>query len=354
MKTITTITKWNARISGLGVALICALAMCGCHEDDVAMTDTQLPDVDWNDVEESIFLNGEYMRNASAQFVAIPGSDMTGLILSGIHPSETIEMEVTTSTRDNNEGIDFSGEQTIEGSRHIKVEGLYRPRHFYGGTSEKSSMMKMKVSYEVPNSTREYVISFNDKSGFCYKEIEGSFPNSKPDVEQKSESCRSICKRINSEFGKHVKSLSFKFEDNGNMTLAYTSANREELSQTFRYWIEPEQDYDRITVENGSSFYETLLNALTPADNRVIGDMLYLSQYESANLFVAKENAIKSDEVIILDDLHHKIFPYLYVTLLTDGSWTSTEKTGFNTIEEMAKEAYPDNWRSYRWAFCNN
>lgn len=350
MKAIMKFTRQANKGITILVGMLCAFIVCGC-QDENDMPTTPLTDIDWNDVDGSILLNDVYLKDATAQFIAVSGSDSATIVLSGVHPTEKIEMEVAT-TRDGEGGITFVGEQTIENLRQLKVAGRYRP---YGGTSGYSSMIRIGVSYSVPNkiSSSEFVIPFNENSGFRYH-YDSCWNPSREEID----SCEFIIGRINPELGRHLKNLSFKFGNDGNLTFSCTNSKSVVTKQTFRYWIDEKELPQRIVVniENSELFYDFLLNSLTPDGNRIVGNILKFDTDSEARIhIVEKDNQI--DGIVILDDLHYKIFPYLYITLPTDKVWSDKEKDCFEAMERVARHSERLNstnlWYSFGWAFGN-
>lgn len=351
MRAIETIKRLSAK-AGECVALLCLLMICGCSSGNDEMPDNPA-NSDWNDADISIFLNGEYVGNASATFAFHSDSDSADMVLTGINPTENIELKVATSVYDK-DGISFKGEQNVEDMRIIKVEGLYRPRPFYGGTSQKS-MIKINVSYSVPNeiTSRDITIPFEENYGFCYP--------MKVSLNQIFEdSCDYICKNINAELGRHLKSATFRFDENGKLAFSYVSADSKETKHTFRYWIsletEPNTRNKIINVAEGDRFYECLLNALTPPENRIVGNLLFLPHHDVAKLYVddnIRQFVPSSSVITVLDELQYNIFPYFLSTLMTDRFWSEDEKRYLNCAREIAQVTFESPFgltRSYSWA----
>lgn len=349
MESIVRIKKWNDKATRVIITLSCALILCACQDDgDVSVPG--VPDFDWNDVDGAVYVNDEYIKDATARFAAIPGTDSTAIVLSGVHPTEEIEVKMSTA-RDKDGNISFKGEQTVENVRNLSVAGKYMP---YGSSYGQMPLVRVVVTYTVTNdiAAKEIAIPIDGNSGFRFYYSTYCHP-SKSEID----SCQFIIGRINSELGRHLKTMSFKFTSDGQMTFSYTNSKSVESRQTFRYWIE-EKDLPLRTVVNIDGpglFYEYLLNALTPAENRIIGDLLHFDSQEIVRIQI-DESDNQNEGIVILGDLHYKIFPYLYTTLLTDNVWSDMEKDCFGAIERAAKFSIKNNesvFNSYTWVFGN-
>lgn len=350
MKPIMKLMEWHLRPAAW-TATLCAVIACGCSDDNNTRLAT-LDDLDWNNSNASLLLNDQRIADASAKFTTVPGSDKATLTLSGVHPSEEIEMEVTTVS-DGEGGTIFRGEQTVENLRDIKVAGRFRP---YGGTSGYPSTVRVVVTYTVPNdiATKEISIPINENSGFRFHYNTFSHPS-----KEEEDSCEFILKKINTELRKNIRNLTFKFSEDGLLTLSYATA-KSDSTRSFRYWIERgDPSHSRPTmanIENSKAFFSHLLTALTPSENLIFDDFIQLAGNIPARIQI-DESTGQSDGVIILGDFHYKIFPYLYTTLLTDGVWGEKEKACFGTMERAAKLCADHNdssWISYCWAFGNS
>lgn len=350
MKPFMKFTRQTDRWTTIGMVMLFACVLCSCHDDnDVSFS--RLSDIDWNDTDGAITINDEYLKDASARFISVAGSDSATIVLSGVHPTEEIEMNVATTPGEYGDII-FRGEQTVEDVRHLKVAGRYHP---YGGTSGYSSKVRVVVTYTVPNkiSSKEITMPLNGTSGFRYHYDSYWHPS-----QEEVDSCEFIIGRINSELGRHLKNLSFKFGDDGNLTFSYTNSKSVETQQTFRYWIDEKELSQRtlVNIDNSELFYEFLLNSLTPVENRIVGDLLRFDNNENVRLQI-DENDSQGDGVVILGDMHYKIFPYLYTTLPTDNVWTGKEKDCFDAMERVARHSdgsyISKRLYSFAWAFGN-
>lgn len=328
------------------------LFMFGCSSDDKPESSF---DFDWNNADISVFVNDIYVQNADVEFVSKSDSDSATMVLKGLNPVENIEIDVT-KTRYDEDGIAFNGEQIIENRRGISVRGLYRPRAFYGGGANQSPMIKMNISYTIPNTiaSRQFIIPFTEDNGFSYWET--VITN-----REYIDSCKYICKRINTEIGKRLKSMTFRFGDNGQLSLSYITSESKEVKRNFRYWIGPEEwprlgDNKIAYIENGGDFYKFILDALTPDENKSIGDILSLPHHEFARLSINETVSHYGEQASVLsipDDLQFNIFPYFLATLKTDSNWSDEERKYLNCAQTMAKSFYNANYLCYMWAFIS-
>jgi len=346
------------------IGILWTLLACGCDSDNsVKPTLQQLTKVSINDTRGSIVLNNETMPDAYAYFETVPSLDAVKpvkIVLCRVHPTEKIEMEV--SATGNSEGnIVFEGEQMVNDVRHIKVKGLYRASQTDDDSSEKSSKIKINVSYTVPNSmfSKEYVIPFDGCNGFCYNRDPGQYPMSDYDIEGQRDSCEWICKKINSELARDIKSLSFKFEDNGQLTLGYTTPKLDVFKQSFRYWLRLYGDKIYVNIENPGLFYGFLLNALNLSSDQSLDKPSYLPEYETAEIYIEGCNYLNNFKfnrsIVIRDDLRYKVFSYVRDKFENDGTLSEKEKGYLNTMENVAKRNYDGREYSisiYEWAFA--
>lgn len=356
MREFITFARWDGKAAMLCIALVCAWVVSGCRSDNDAPI-PQLTDVDWKDAQVSVLLNNECLDDASARFVAIPGSDSVRMELSGVHPKEKIEIRVMTSL-DNEGNITFKGEQEIANLRHLEVEGVYTPVPPHDGASGNSPIVRIDIAYSVPHriSSKEFTIPFNDRDGFCYRRDFGVYPQASPEYKSRADSCEFICKRINSELGRHVESIVFRFDDNGRMTFEAAKPGHVVQKESFRYWISEEGHFgdNVVNIENGVLFYECLLKALSPVERHGAIDIPHLSGSQVAGIFVQETKVVNFNidkAIILMDDLNYKIFPYLYDTLLTDGAWTDKETDCFGTIERASRQDSVTSGSS-TWAFA--
>lgn len=340
-------------------SVLLTLALCGCgsDNDDVVFV-SKLTDAEWGNVKGAIFLNDEVMKGATARFDEIPGSDSVRMVLSGLHPEEDIEMNVA-AVRDDNGNIAFEGEQTVWNVRELRVKGIYSPEESLTGTMGTKPMVRVNVTYTVPNKifSGTYTIRFDDDNGgFRYFPERGTYPGSKPPTSPTpSDSCKFICDRINSELAGHLKSLSFAFDGNGQMTLAGETSGSGKSVRTFRYWVGTENSRDYIHIDSIALFYESLLNVLAPAGNRIPPNIQYNRERKSAILFIRNDvDKYENSVVTLVDEMHNGIFPYLYYMLPTDGAWTAKDKDCFNTMIKKARRLDPESpgfYYTFSWAF---
>lgn len=351
MKAIITLKTFGDRAT-IFVVIMLTLFMFGCSSDDKPES---YSDFDWNNADISVFVNGIYVQNVNVEFVSKSDSDSAIMVLKGLNPVENIEIDVT-KTRYDEDGIAFNGEQIIENRRRILINGLYRPRTFYGGGANQSPMIKMNISYTIPNTiaSRRFIIPFAADNGFSYWET--VITN-----REYIDSCKYICKRINSEIGKRLKSMTFHFGEDGLLSLSYITSESKEIERTFRYWIGTEEwprlgDNKIAYIENGDVFYKFILDALTPDQNKSIGDILSLSPHEFARLSVNQTVSHSGEYTLVIsipDDLQFEIFPYFLATLKTDSHWSDEERKYLNCAQTMAKSFYNANYLCYMWAFIS-
>lgn len=330
------------RIKGIAMLSIVMMSLCGCNSDNDNPSMPQLTDADWNEVYGAVFLNDECLKNASASFDAIPGSDSVKMVLSGVHPEDGIELNVATAI-DANGDITFEGEQSIEHVRHLKVTGLYRSKESQAGTAGNTPMLQVRVAYTVPGEISPMAcnIKFTEGKGFRYNRDLGTYPQAKPEASLRQDSCEFICESINSELARHIESVSFSFDANGQMSLAYSKSKSNEIVRTFRYWISGREGKENsiVLIDNASDFYDTILDVLIPDENQAVGDMPHNPTTKAASLLVHKDSKTNGTlEVAVVDDMHSGILPYLYNSLLTDRVWTDKEKDCFATMSRRAGE----------------
>lgn len=329
----------------LSIATLCSLILCGCNSDNDMPSMSQLTDVEWNEVYGAIFLNDECIKDASARFEAISGSDSVKMVLSGVHPEEEIELNVATVTEANGD-ITFVGEQSLEYIRHLKVTGLYRSMESQAGTAGNTPMLQVRIAYTVPGeiSPAACLIKFTEDSGFRYNRDSGTYPQAKPEASLRQDSCEYICERINSELARHIESVSFSFDAGGQMAFAYNKPMSNEIVRTFRYWISSRQGdgTNIVLIDNASDFYDAVLDVLIPEENQALGNLQYNPESPVATLLVSKDSDTNDPlEISFVDDMHSGIFPYLYNALLTDRVWTDKEKDCFATMTRRADELSP-------------
>ncbi len=321
---------------------VAMILLCGCNSDTDNPSMPQLTDADWNEVYGAVFLNDECLKDASAGFEAIPGSDSVKMVLTGVHPEEGIELNVATATVANGD-IMFEGEQSIEHVRHLKVTGLYRPKESQVGTAGNTPMLQVHVVYTVPGEISPVAcnIKFTDGNGFRYNRDLATYPQAKPEASLRQDSCEFICESINSELARHIESVSFCFDANGQMSFAYNKSKSNEIVRTSRYWISGRDGDENsiVLIDNATDFYDALLEAMIPDENKVVGNMPYNPTGKAASLLVHKASKTNDPlEVAIVDDMHSGIFTYLYNSLLTDRVWTDMEKDCFGIMSRRAGE----------------
>lgn len=349
--------KIMERVTHILIYLIIALAISSCDSNDVDNMFSDLSNVDWDQVDELVVLNNEIINGASIEFVEVPDSDALVLKLHGVHPYETIEMEVTAA-RDKQGNILFQGEHAIEDIRSINVNGIYIPTQMAEGMNTAKSSAKINISYTVPSPLLEmsHTIPFNEDSGFCYIPDEGTYPLATVDVEAQRDSCRFICKQINSEIGKNLMLLNFKFDNQGKMRLSLVTTNYQEYSKEFRYWISKGKLTNKkyIEIENADSFYESIFNTIGLDMNQ----SNYEFSYNVAHLYIEERQRKPKSRIVILDKIHNEIFIDFYRFFSECGIWTENEKKYIDLMRNKCNWSYSTpghivDFEYYRWAFEN-
>lgn len=340
------------------VLAMVALILCGCSSDDPAPDPLkELPGLQLKNMNCSFSLNGEDMPDAFARFYAVPQSDEVNLLLTGIHPTEELQIPLTASG-DGNGNILFEGDEPANNLRCIHVKGIYKPGADNG---EKSPSIKIDLTYSVPSNTysKEYVIPFDGYNGFLYNRDPGQYPMSKWDIEGQRDTCQSICKTINSELAKELKSLSFKFENNGRLTLSSTGPELNVSSQSFRYWLRTVSRDTLVNVENPALFYDFILNALNLNKKTAPDQYTYVPEYETAEIYVDRVSTLNnlkfSKAIVVRDDLRHKIFSYVRDKYQDCDTWGDRERRLLNTMEAVARRNYDGRNYSmpiYEWGFA--
>lgn len=344
MKTYMSICKIMKDSSRIWIGMLLTFIICSCHSED---TDTlplpQLTDEDCKEATAAVFLNGERLADASVFFTKEPESGSFRMELSGVHPADKIELEVAT-TRSDGGFILFEGEHIVDNLRHMKIDGFYRPY---------SPLVRVNISYMVPDeiTSKTYTIPFEENSGICFQKYSNFETSSEAD------SLRFICNRINSELSKHLKSIAISFESDGRMTFEYTNSKQEKSKQSFRYWISKQawSGDNIIHIEQPDLFYNFLLNAMIPDENKTLGNFPYIAKDSTATLFIHEyHNYEFSKSIVLAGDIHQKIYSYLYNFLLTDGTWTDEEKACFRLMVRKTDyfcRALPEVYQAYTWAF---
>lgn len=323
----------------------------GCHSEADPIGIFKLTDIEDDQVITSIHLNEELLANASAQFFDIPGSDSVRLELSGVHPTEKIKLEVST-TRNQTGEILFAGENKFSDERLIIVDGTYRIDIADDGTQSKS--LNINVSYSVPwwKSNRNYIIVFDDKNGFRYQRYSNFQTSSQAD------SCRFICNRINEKLAKYLEAMSFSFRQDGNMEFRFVTADQQIHSQLFRYWVSKQiwsGDYI-IQVEQPDQFYNSILRALTLSNRISIESPRPCTRNAVATLFLEEFPYPNKRSIAFVDDIHQNIFPYFCDMNQQDEEWTLEEMACLDLMRR-ATEVYlhtiPEVYNSYTWSFVS-
>lgn len=338
--------------------VLVALILCGCSSNDpIPDPLKELAGLQLKNMNYSFSLNGEAMPDAFAYFTTVPLSDEVNLLLTGIHPTEELQIPLTAS-RDSNGNILFEGDEPANNLRCIHVKGFYEQDSDNG---EKSPSIKIDLTYSVPSSTysKEYVIPFDGHNGFLYNRDPGQYPMCKWDIEGQRDTCQSICKTINSELAKELKSLSFKFENNGRLTLSCTDPNLNVSSQSFRYWLRTESIDTLVNVENPAIFYDLILNALNLNKKTAPDKYSYIPEYETAEIFIDRNSYLNNHKfnsaVVIRDDLRYKIFSYVRDKYQDYDTWGDKERRFLNTMEAVARRNYDGRTHSmsiYEWGFA--
>ena len=112
-----------------------------------------------------------------------------------------------------------------------------------------------------------------------------------------------------------------------------------------------------IHIEQPDLFYDCLLNALIPDENKMLGTFPYIAQDSTAVLFIHEfHNYEFSKSIALAGDMHQKIYSYFYNFLLTDRTWTEEEKACFRLMDSMTEHfchTLPEVYQSYTWAFVS-
>lgn len=362
MKLIPSFSNRHHNAASLSISALFGfmLLIGGCkNEQEISLSNIE--DANSSDVPTVVYINNEQIKDASVQFTEIPGTDSVNLVMTGVHPTETISLKAVTS-RDDNGRILFSGEESVKsfyinqkGFRHLKVEGCFITPESPVTLYQTNSSVKINITYTVPQipDTKKYYIPINETSGFHYNhDFQHRHAITENQIASRMDSCEFISQRINSELSKHLKSIAFSFENNGNMTFEYTTSNQQVIKQTFRYWMRMDGCNNYIMdIEKPSSFYESILNAMTPVSNRSIFETLsYESENKTATIYINDYITNIFKGIAITYDFQHKIFPYLQLILPTDNGWSESEKKYLTAIEREAKNLYPSH-DNYTWLF---
>lgn len=347
------------KMTKMWAGMLCAFALSGCQSSD-EMSMPQLTDANWNEVQGSITLNNEYLEGASAEFAAIPGTDSVSLKLSGVHPTEIIEMNVATTRTDEGD-IAFEGKQFTKYTRELTVNGLYTRVSPDMGATAKSSV-KIDIEYNVPiqNIHRTYYIDFNGDSGFRYIREAGTYPMAKVDIEGQRDSCEYISRIINTELAKNLRAFSLELGYNGQMTLTYTTSDSEKREQDFRYWMRTEKISGNyiFEVENPGLFYDCVFRAFNLTNTPLYQTQPYVAENDIASLYLWANDDYRDRKIIFLDDIHHNIFKYINNSFQEKGLWSIYDKRYIDLLYSCIHRAEdtPDNMAAFqmaRWMLSN-
>lgn len=328
---------------GETMLLICfllSLTFAGCSSDDGPLFPNPT-DTDYDKVEMLIFVNKEYLPDASARFIEIPGSDSIRLELYDVYPNDTICMNLAT-THDERRRTVFSGEYEVKGQqtsniylREISVVNFKVDGYVSGPASSfQPNKVRIDISYTVPDmiANERFLIEFgdndNEDSGF------------RPDKSYtRLDSCNFICQRINSEIGRLIKSFCITCRPDGHLTCEYIAADGSSHSRDFRYWLRKDWYFnDVIEIDDAVSFYAFFLEAITPKANLGHLEAIpYQPDGRTAGLVVNKRWSLTTKGITFLDSFRYKIFTYLRFTLPVDFSWTPYEIACFNCIEKKER-----------------
>lgn len=334
----------------LWIGVLLGLIIGSCNsEDNHPLTAHQLTDEDCNEAPAAIFLNGERLTNASVMFTSSPDAGSVTMTLSGVHPTEKIKLDVQTTSNEVG-NILFNGELNTHNLYDIKIDGFYKPKSI-----STLPLVRINILYTVPDeiTSKTYTIPFDENSGFCYQKY------SNMETSSQADSLRFICNRINIELAKHLKSITFRFDTDGVMTFEYTDTKQVVNKHTFRYWIS-KQDWsgDNIVhIEEPEMFYDCLLNSLIPEENRALATFPYSTEVSSATLFIHEyHNYMYAQSIVLIGDIHQKIYSYLYYLLLTDRRWTDEERDCFLLMMKQTGKfcewGKPEVFDGYPWAFA--
>lgn len=340
---------------------LCTVAMLACVtqgcSSESEIIQPKLTDESCRNSPSYVYVNDELITGASVRFYPIEDSDSVRMEIIGVYPDGNIEMNVATTGTDDKQRILFEGHQKMEGVRNLKVEGFYLPK-----TSSYSSLaypptVNVKITYTVPEgiASTEYTVYFNEWNGINYS----PFTN----IDRKE--IWTLLSKLNSEIGKRIKSITFRFEENGQMEFEYTTQTLETFSQTFRYWIDgtPLADHRVVRIENAPLFYKSLYDALLPSENRDMWGLPHIPEYPTASLYIGRtSNYYPDNPIVLLDDIHAKIFQYLYYLLINENTWTDLENLAFKRLASLAESYirdinthYPNvSYELYTWAFANS
>lgn len=359
MNAILNNTRRNKKMAKMMAWTLCAFALSSCqNSDEISMP--QLTDANWDEVQGSITLNKEYLEGATAEFAAVPGSDSVCLKLSGVHPTEIIEMKVATTGNDEGDVI-FEGNQLTKYTRDLKVNGIYKPAS-HDMTATAKSTVKIDIEYNVPiqNIHRTYYIDFNGDSGFRYIREAGTYPMAKVDIEGQRDSCEFISRIINTELAKNLRAFSLELGYNGQMALTYTTSDSEKHEQDFRYWIRTEKISGNyiFEVENPGLFYECVFRAFNLKDTPLYQTQPYVAENDIASLLLLADDDYRDRKIIFLDDIHHNIFKYINNSFQEKGLWSLYDKRYIDLLYSGAHHAEdtPDDMAAFqmaRWMLSN-
>lgn len=353
--------KCYAKDVWLCAMIITTLFMGGCVSDEpVEKPQSLLADLEWSGLNGTVALNDVPVEGASVEFVAVPESESVILKLSGVHPKDDIEIEVSSAYNDNGEVV-FHGEQNEEDKHSIVVDGIYSFSHELPGGTQDMSAVNINVSYTVPwgGDSRIYEIPFDGNSGFFYNRERGTYPLATVDMDAQRDSCAFISKEINSKLKDYLKSLTFRFDKDGLLTVGCVRQNGNVTTLVSRYWIgiEDTTEMKVIDVEDSQSFSQFILDALTPSENQPALYPSYEPSQNTVRLYIDEGSRAYKSAVVIWNDLHHRVFPYLYDVLFDGRVGNDEVKPYFYLMEKFGRRFYIGQskvgWGYYHWAFAN-
>ena len=174
-----------------------------------------------------------------------------------------------------------------------------------------------------------------------------------------ADSLMSLCDQINAKLAEHLKSIEFRFRSDGKMDFEYSDTDERIFCKSFRYWISSQtRSKDKvILIDQPYLFYDFLLNALIPEENKALGIFPFLTDDQAVTLFLHEYfNQEFSNTVVLIGEFHHSICSYLYNLLPTDRSWTAMERDSFRLMsrqtELFAQKDDPALYQYYTWAFA--
>lgn len=346
--------RFNTLATKVLIYTLCVIALCACSSDNPVEAPVRLTDVDWKETTAAIYLNEECLENASVKFIEIQDTDSVTMILSGVNPTETIQMEVATA-RDKDGNIVFNGKKT-DYETIITVDGVWQ---FENSVAQAfaNSTVTVNISYRLAYNTLipNYYVAFDGNRGLRHIRDKGYYPLIDPVViEGQRDSCEYICRVINKEFAKSLSSLSINLGPSGILTVKYTTPREQEYEQQFRFWVRtvPFVNKNIIEVEDPERFYDFLFEALDLTGNK------YVPESEVASIHVEMDGYYDRTRIMILDDLHYRIFGYINNSFAEKGLWEFYDRRYITLMYMGANTYYAGveflaSYDHYRWCFSD-